>query len=57
MLDEYKDVINVNELCEILRIGRNSAYRLLQSGEIRSRRLGAKYLIPKIVIIDYLKSA
>ncbi len=57
MLDEYKDVINVNELCEILRIGRNSAYRLLQSGEIRSRRLRAKYLIPKIVIIDYLKSA
>lgn len=57
MLEEYKDVINVNELCEILRIGRNSAYRLLQSGEIRSRRLRAKYLIPKIVIIDYLESA
>lgn len=57
MLEEYKDVITVNEMCEILRIGRNSAYRLLQEGEIRSRRLRAKYLIPKIVIIEYLQSA
>lgn len=57
MLEEYKDVITVNELCAILRIGKNSAYRLLQNGEIRSRRLRSKYLIPKNVIIDYLQSA
>lgn len=57
MLEEYKDVITVNELCVILRIGKNSAYRLLQNGEIRSRRLRSKYLIPKNVIIDYLQSA
>lgn len=57
MLEEYKDVITVNELCAILRIGKNSAYRLLQSGEIRSRRLRYKYIIPKAGIIDYLQSA
>ncbi len=40
----------------ILRVGKNTVYRLLASKEIDSIRIGKKYLIPKICIIDYLKS-
>lgn len=57
MLEEYRDVVTVEELCEILRIGKNSAYMLLKNGEIRSRRLRNKYIIPKLELINYLQSA
>lgn len=30
MFDEYPEVLNVDEACEILRIGRNNFYRLLK---------------------------
>lgn len=56
MLEKYHDVITVGEMCKILRMGRNSAYRLLQEGVIQSRRLRRKYLIPKTVLIEYLLS-
>lgn len=31
MLEQYDDVISVKELCDILKIGRNRAYELLQT--------------------------
>lgn len=57
MFKDYPDVLNVKQLCEILHIGKNSAYELLSSGEIKSRKIGRKYLIPKICVIDFINSA
>lgn len=31
LLEEYKDVINIKDLCEILNIGKNTAYKLLKT--------------------------
>ena len=55
MLEEYKDVINVKDLCEILNIGKNTAYKLLKNNDIPNRRLGKKYIIPKFGVIVYFK--
>ena len=55
MLEEYKDVINVKDLCEILNIGKNTAYKLLKNNDIPNRRLGKKYIIHKFGVIEYLK--
>ena len=57
MFKDYPDVLNVNQLCEMLHIGKNSAYKRLSSGEIKSRRIGRKYVIPKLCVIDYLNSS
>ena len=54
MLNKYNDVLAVKELCEILGIGKNTAYRLLQSGEIPSVRIGNQYKIPKRYLKEYL---
>ncbi len=54
MLNKYNDVLAVKELCEILGIGKNTAYRLLQSGEIPSVRIGNQYKIPKCYLKEYL---
>lgn len=57
MFKDYPDVLNVAQVCEMLHIGKNSAYKLLSSGEIKSRRIGRKYVIPKLCVIDYLNSS
>lgn len=54
MFNSYPDILSVKQLCEILCIGKNTAYRLLQSGEIRSIKIGKIYKIPKKEVYKYL---
>lgn len=36
MFDEYHDLITIEELCMILSIGKNIAYKLLQEEKIKA---------------------
>lgn len=54
VFSEYPDCLNVTQLRELLNIGKNAAYKLLETGQIKHRRLGKKYLIPKAYVIEYL---
>ena len=54
MLNKYPDVLNVKQLCEVLDIGKNTAYKLLKNREIKALRIGAVYKIPKREVIKYL---
>ena len=51
---EYPDVVGVEELAKMLSIGRARALTLLQEGKIESFRKGRKYLIPKVLIKEYI---
>ena len=57
MFSNYPDVMTVEQLAEALGIGKNSAYALIKSREIGSKRIGRKIIIPKSCVIDYLQSA
>ena len=54
MLSEYKDVLLPEDLQKILHIGRNTVYKYLADGEIKSIRIGNQYRIPKQYLIDFL---
>lgn len=54
VLKDYKDVLTLEELKEILKIGRTKAYQLLQNKSIKSIKIGTNYRIPKKYVIDYL---
>ena len=56
MLEEYKDVISLANLCEILNIGKNTAYKLLQMQVIANKKIMNKYIIPKQSVINFLES-
>ncbi|WP_304507193.1 helix-turn-helix domain-containing protein [Anaerotignum sp.] len=47
-------MVGVNDLQNLLHIGRNKAYELLRNNEIRSIKIGRDYKIPKRCIIDYI---
>ncbi len=55
MLNNYNDVLTVQDLKEILHVGKHHVYNLLTTGEIPSRRIGRKYIIPKNGLIDFLE--
>ena len=55
--NKYPDVLEVEEVQEMLRIGRNAIYKLLKKGDIKSLRVGKKYIIPKTSVINFLSTA
>lgn len=58
MLEDYSDVLTVEEVCSALRIGYNRVYQLLGNGVLKSFRNGRTWRIPKQAVIEYvLKSA
>lgn len=50
------DVLTVQELCLILRIGRNQAYGLVNSGRLGPCRIGSSIRIPKAAVERLLQS-
>ena len=55
MLNSTKDILTLKELQELLHIGKNTALRLVQSGEIEAFRVGDQWRITKDSIIKYIK--
>jgi len=47
--------VAIPDLMKMLNIGRNTAYRLLQNGKLKSIKIGKQYRIPKRFIIEYLE--
>ena len=47
MFDQYEDLLNVNCVMEILGIGRNTALKLLKTGEIPAKKVGREWRIVK----------
>ena len=56
VLKEPPLVLRVEDLAQMLSIGRNTAYALVRSGEIRSIRIGRSYRIPKVAIEEYISN-
>lgn len=56
MFINYPDVVNVDQLIEMLggNISKKTIYKLLQSQEIKNRKIGREYRIPKRYIIEFL---
>ena len=54
MLNEYSEILTVEDVMEILNIGKNAAYDLFRNGEIKCFRLKNRWKIPKQAIIDYI---
>lgn len=54
MFEEYGDMLTVDEVAEILGIGKNSAYEIFRSGELNCFMLKGKWKIPKQAVIEYI---
>lgn len=55
-MDDIPLVLRVEDLSRALGIGRNTAYDLVRSGQIRSIRIGRQLRIPKAAVQEYLET-
>ena len=53
-ISHYPDVLTVEEVKEILQIGRRSTYRLIEANEIHHFKIGTKIRIPKQCICTHM---
>lgn len=56
MLNDYGDILTVDELCEVLRISENVAYRLIRENNISAFKVGRIYKIPKKAIENFIST-
>ena len=54
MLENYKDVLSIKDLYEILPLGKNKVYNMVNDGTIPSIRVGGRIIIPKVNVINFL---
>ena len=54
LLAEYDDVLSINDVRKILKIGRNAVYDYLRDGTIKSMMIAGKYRIPKLYLLEFM---
>ena len=47
MFSNYDEILTVADVCDILYIGRNTAYALLSEGKVRGFQIGRTWRIPR----------
>lgn len=53
-ISEMPITLRVEELMQILHIGRNTAYDLVRSGKIRSIKVGRQLRIPRDAVAEFI---
>ena len=53
-IDDLPDVLTVTQLAKVLRISKNTAYKLIREGRIRIKRLGRIIRISKHDLIIFV---
>jgi excisionase family DNA binding protein len=48
-------IVEIDGLCDMLNIGKNTAYNLLTSGEIDSFKVGSVWKIPVSSVTEYIE--
>lgn len=54
MFKDYPDILTVDDIQEVLNIGRTLAYKLLKDNTIKSNKIGRSYKVAKIHLIQYV---
>ena len=56
MLENYDDLLTLEETCEVLKMGRSAVYALLQNGSLKGFRNGRVWRIPKVAVQQFVLS-
>lgn len=48
------EVLNVDEVAELLRVGRNTVYEAANRGEIPHRRVGRRLIFSRSAVMEWL---
>lgn len=55
MFESFDDILTVEDIAGILKIGMTQAYKLLRSGTLKGYKEGKDWKIPKEALIYYVR--
>ena len=53
-VDDLPLLITVPELAQVLRVGKNKAYELVNSGAIKGIKIGTQIKVPKRSVVEFM---
>lgn len=56
IFSEYSDIVTVDEVMKMLRLGKNTVYKLLKDDKMMNVKVGARYVIPKQSVIEFVST-
>ncbi len=56
MLEQYQDIMTIYDVAEVLCIGKNRVYELLEKKELKGFRIGRVWKIPREALQEYILS-
>lgn len=56
MFEQYEDMVTIDDVCQMLNIGKNNAYRLLKEGKLHAFKIGRIWKISKLSVMEYVTS-
>lgn len=54
MFNSYDGLITIDDLCDMLAIGKNTAYHLLNTNQIHAFRIGRIWKSPRDAVSEYV---
>ena len=57
MFKNKPDVLTVPDVIRLLRMGKNTVYKLLREGAIGSIKQGKKIIVPKVYLVEFFTDA
>ena len=54
--DTYNEMISLDDLCEMLAIGKNTAYSLLKTNQIKAFKIGRIWKIPRESVSEFVQA-
>ena len=54
MFEQYSEILTIDEVAELLLIGRSRVYNMLRTGELPAFRIGEVWKIPKKGVEEYI---
>ena len=52
--DTYNEMISLEDLCEMLTIGKSTAYHLLKTNQIKAFKIGRIWKIPRESVSEFV---
>lgn len=54
MFESYEDILTIQEVADILKIGTTQAYKIVRSGQLKAFKEGKDWKIPKPALVEYV---
>ena len=54
MFDMFPELLSVEQFCEAFQIGKNTAYELLNSGQVKGIKIGNVWKVPRHSMVEYV---